>query len=106
MNPALVAPAGTVTVDGTVIALLLLARLTVRPSVPAAAFRVTVQESAPDPNKATLVQLNELKPVAPGAAPEPLRLITAELPVEELLVMFNCPEAAPAATGEKFTLKL
>jgi hypothetical protein len=50
VNPALVAPAGTATVDGTVIALLLLARLTVRPPLPAAAFRVTVQASAVDPN--------------------------------------------------------
>jgi hypothetical protein len=106
VNPALVAPAGTVTADGTVIALLLLARLTVMPPVPAAAFRVTVQESAPAPNKATLVQLNELKFVAPEAAPVPLRLITAELPVEELLVTANCPVAAPAAAGEKLTLKL
>src|ERR1700683_5267412 len=89
VNPALAAPAGTVTEDGTVTALLLLARLTTRPPLPAAALRVTVQVSAADPIRALLLQLNELKFVVLAAAPVPLRLITAELPVEELLVMFN-----------------
>jgi hypothetical protein len=61
VNPTLDAPEATVTVGGTAIALLLLARLIVRPPLPAAAFSVTVQASAVDPNRVLLVQLNELK---------------------------------------------
>ncbi len=79
VNPTLVPPAGTATAVGTVIALLLLAKLTVRPSLPAAAFKVTVHASAVDPSKALLVQLNELNDVVlavPLAEPVPLRLIT------------------------------
>jgi hypothetical protein len=76
-------------VDGTVIALLLLARLTTWPPLPAAALRLTVHASVVDPNRALLVQLNELKVVAPEVVPVPLRLITAELPVEELVVTVN-----------------
>lgn len=44
---ALVAPAATVTVAGTPTAELLLARLTVRPPLAAAVFRMTVQLSVP-----------------------------------------------------------
>jgi hypothetical protein len=44
LNAAVVAFASTVTLAGTVTAALLLARLTLMPSLGAAAFRVTVQE--------------------------------------------------------------
>ena len=47
VNAALVAPAATVTDAGTVTALLLLARLTANPPVPAAAVSVTVHASVP-----------------------------------------------------------
>jgi hypothetical protein len=88
VNPALVAPAGTVTVDGTVIALLLLAKLTVRPPLSAGPFSVTVQASSVDPNRALLVQLNELKVVL-AVAPIPLRLITVVSPLEALLAIVS-----------------
>src|ERR1700739_162235 len=48
VNPALLALAGTTTVAGTVTAALLLARLTLRPLLPAAPDSVTVQVSLPD----------------------------------------------------------
>ena len=49
VNPALIAPAGTVTVAGTVTAALPLERLTASPPVAAAADRPTVQASVPAP---------------------------------------------------------
>jgi len=57
---AVVAPAATVTLAGTVTALLLLARLTVNPPVGAAALNVTVQLSVPAPVNDPLVQLRAL----------------------------------------------
>jgi hypothetical protein len=66
---ALVAPAATVTVVGTVIAVLLLERLTFSPPVGAAAFRVTVQTSVPAPVKDELPHVNALNAaVEPAAA--------------------------------------
>jgi hypothetical protein len=109
VNPALVAPAGTVTADGTVIALLLLARLTGRPPLTAAAFTVTVQLSVADPIRALLVQLNELNDdvlVAPLVALAPLRLITIVSLLDALLAIIICPAATPVEAGENFTLKL
>src|ERR1039458_10415995 len=44
----------------------------------------------------------ELVPVVPV----PLRLITAVLLVDELLVMVSCPVAAPAAVGSNSTLSV
>ena len=38
-----------------------------------------------------------------GPPPNPLRLITAELPVEELLAMVSWPVAAPATAGSNCT---
>jgi hypothetical protein len=76
MNPALVAPAGTVTVTGTMTAGLLLARLAVSPPLGAAAFSVTVQASVADPVRALLVQFNELNVVVPTVVAVPLRPIT------------------------------
>ena len=77
-NPAVVAPAVTVTVAGTVTALLLLARLTGNPPPAAAAFSPTVQLSVPAPVIELLVQLN---PVSTGT-PVPVRLTAVEVPVE------------------------
>src|SRR5271170_2224697 len=60
--------AGTVTVAGTVTAALLLARLTLRPPLAAAAVNVTVQLSLPDPVMDALLQVSPLS--APGAGLE------------------------------------
>jgi hypothetical protein len=88
VNPALVAPAGTVTVLGTVTAELLLVRFTISPPLGAAVLSVTVQASVPDPVTVPLLQDSAFNAVG-AAVPVPLRVITAELPVEELLVMAN-----------------
>ena len=69
----------------------LLARFTANPPLAAAAFSVTVQLSVPAPVIDPLVQLNALN----TGRPVPLRLITVEVPLEELLVNVNEPEAAP-----------
>ena len=60
VKPALDAPAGTVTLPGTVTALSLLDRLTARPPVPAAPVSVTVQASVPAPVIVPLAQLKLL----------------------------------------------
>jgi hypothetical protein len=84
VNPALLALAGTVTVAGTVTAALLLARLTLKPPLPAAAVSVTVQLSLPDPVIDALLQESALNAPVP-AVPVPVRLITAVPLVDELL---------------------
>jgi hypothetical protein len=88
VNAALVALAGTVTVAGSVTAVLLLNRVTLSPPLAVAAFSVTVQASVPEPVMDPLVQVSVLN--TPGAGvPVPLRLIIAVPLVEELLVMVN-----------------
>jgi hypothetical protein len=99
---ALLAPAATVTEAGTVTAVLLLARLTVNPPLGAAAFSVTVQLSVPAPVMDPLAQVSALS----AGTPVPLRLTTADDPLEEVLVMVSWPAAIPVAVGEKSTLKL
>jgi hypothetical protein len=79
---ALVTPAATVTVDGTVTSELLLDRFTVKPPLAAAALSDTVQLSVPAPVMDPLLQLSALS----TGTPVPLRLTTVEDPVEELLV--------------------
>ena len=88
VNPALVAFAGTVTVAGTVTAALLLDRFMVNPPLPAAEVSVTVQASVPDPVMEPLLQERPLN-AAGTAVPVPLRVITVEAPVEELLLMLS-----------------
>ncbi|MFZ1941296.1 MAG: hypothetical protein WAU67_19495, partial [Terracidiphilus sp.] len=73
---ALVAPEATVTEAGTVTAALLLARLTAKPPVAAAAFRVTVQLSAPAP---VIEPFAQLSPLSTGV-PVPLKLIVCAVP--------------------------
>ncbi len=97
-----VAPGATVTDAGTVTAELLLARLTGSPPLAAAAFRVTEQLSVPAPVIEPLAQLSPLN----CGIPIPLRLTAVEVPVEELLVSVNVPEAAPAAPGSNCTLRV
>jgi hypothetical protein len=65
-NPALVAFAGTVTVAGTATAALLLLRPTLKPLLPAAELRVTVQASVPAPVRDAVPQ--EIALNAAGAA--------------------------------------
>jgi hypothetical protein len=71
---ALVALAATVTVAGTVTAALLLARLTLRPAIGAAAVSFTVQASDPAPVMAALPQETAL--TAGAASPTALMLTT------------------------------
>jgi hypothetical protein len=103
MNPTLVAFAGTVTVPGTVTAELLLDRFTLNPPPGAAAVSVTVHATVAAPTTAPLLQDSALSAAgASGAAePVPLRLTTAVLLVDELLVMVSCPVAAPGVVGLK-----
>jgi hypothetical protein len=110
VKPALVAPAATVTDAGTLTDPLLLPNVTVTPPVGAAALSATVQLSVPAPVIDPLVQVSALNagvlPVV--AVPVPLRFtvtVFAALPVE-LPVTINCPLAAPAPVGAKFTLTL
>jgi hypothetical protein len=99
---AVVAPAATVTEVGTVTAELLLARLTVKPPVGAAAFSVTVQLSVPAAVMELLAQLSALS----TGTPVPLRLTAVEAPVEELLVMVSELETAPAVVGSNCTVSV
>jgi hypothetical protein len=94
-KPALVAPDATVTAAGTVTEEELLARFTVNPPLAAAAFRVTVQASVPAPVIDALVQEMAVK----TGVPVPLRAMTADAPVEELLAIVSVPEAGPVAVG-------
>lgn len=104
-NPTLIALAGTVTEAGSVTAPALLERLTPSPPLPAAALNVTVQASVPAPVMVPLLQVNEFNPGA-LAVPVPLRLITADRLVEELLAMVSCPVAAPTIEGSNCRLSV
>jgi hypothetical protein len=95
-------PAATVTDAGTVTAVLLLAKLTANPPLAAAALNVTVQLSVPAPVIDPLVQLSPFN----TGTPVPLRLITVEVPLDELLVRVNEPLAAPAIVGSNCTVSV
>jgi hypothetical protein len=97
-----VAPAATVTLAGTVTAELLLTRLTANPLLPAAAFKVTVQLSVPAPAIDPLTQVNALS----TGSPLPLRLITVDVSLEELLVKVSEPDAVPDAAGSNCTVNV
>ena len=84
---ALVAPAGTITEAGTLMAVLLLARVTVWPPVGAPPDRVTVQESVPAPEIDALAQETDFSETTPA----PLILIAALGEVAELLAMLMEP---------------
>ena len=121
MKAALVAFAGTVTVEGTLTAALFVNRLTFNPADADGAFRVIVQRSVPAPVIDALLQVSALNVAEPiggtlgvvgglgGAVdaldvPIPLSAMTAVLPVDELLLTVNCPVWVPAATGLNCTL--
>jgi hypothetical protein len=97
-----VVPPATVTLAGTVTAELLLARLTVKPLLAAAVFRNTVHVSVPAPVIDPFAQLRRFK----TGNPVPVRLITVEVPLEELLVSVIVPEAAPAVRGSNCTVRV
>jgi hypothetical protein len=99
---AVVDPAATLTVAGTVTAVLLLVRPTTNPPPAAATFSVTVQLSVPAPVIDRLVQLSPLN----TGTPVPLRLITVDVPLEELLVNVSWPATAPAAAGSNCTVSV
>jgi hypothetical protein len=104
---ALVAPAATGTVAGTVTAESLLARFTVSPELPAAALSVTVQLSDAEPMMELFVQLKELSvPVGGAVVPVPLRSTTTDASPEALLAISSVPVAVPAVMGSNCTLKL
>lgn len=106
VNVALVAPASTVSVAGTVTALLPLDKLTASPPLPAAALSVTVQASVPGPVMDALVQENALTDALAGAeAPAPFRATTTVPSVEEVLVAVICPAAGPVASGLNCTFR-
>jgi hypothetical protein len=65
-NPTLEELAGTVTIDGTVTAELLLARLRSTPPLPAGPFSVTVQESVAAPVIEEVAQVSELTVASPA----------------------------------------
>jgi hypothetical protein len=102
LKPAVVAPAGTVTVAGTVTAVLLLVRPIANPPVAAAAFSVTVQLSVPAPVMELLVQVSAVS----TGTPVPVMPTIEVVPVEELLLMFSVPVAEPATAGSNCTVNV
>jgi hypothetical protein len=101
----LVAPAGTVTVAGTVSEELLEERFTVTPPLEAVALSVTEQASVPVSGIEPLAHVKELT----GGAlinPIPLMATTGSASVPALLVMESWPVAAPDVEGLKVTLKV
>jgi hypothetical protein len=100
----LVAPASTVIDAGTEIAALLLARLICIPPLPAAALRLTEQESVPNSGIALLLHVNAFN-TGPAVKPIPLNPTTEVAPVVALVVIVSCPLAAPATEGSKDTLR-
>jgi hypothetical protein len=105
---ALVAPAATITEDGTVTVALLLARFTEKPPSAAAAFNVTVHASVPEPIIELLLHASDVN-VGAGAftaRPVPLRLITSVPLIAASLVTVNKPFAAPEVDGSNCTFTL
>ena len=94
---ALVAPAATVTEEGTATADVLLDKATAWPPVGAAAFSVTVQVSVVAFVSEAPAQLRLLG----IACPVPVRVTVEVVPVEELLVRVSFPLAGPAVVGLK-----
>jgi hypothetical protein len=101
VKAAVVALPATVTDVGTLTALLLLLRLTVRPPLLAAEVRVTVQASVVAPVSEPLLQETALR--AAVACPVPLMLTVAVPPEVALLLMVSVPARAPAVVGSKLT---
>lgn len=98
VKAAVVAPAGTMAVPGTVSAELLLVRTTGTPPAGAAAVSVTVQASEAAPVRFALEHVSDCN-VPAVEAPVPLRLITVVPPVAALLLIVRDPVTAPAVVG-------
>jgi hypothetical protein len=94
-KPVLAAFAATVTVEGSVIAGLLLANVTTCPPLPATAFSVTVQASLLAPVMDALLHVSA--PITGNAVP--LSAIVAVAFVDEVLVMVSCALAVPDDAG-------
>ena len=107
VNAALVALAATVTVAGTLTAALLLDRLTLNPPLGATALSDTVQASLPAPVMDVLLHEIALNPAVVDGVPVPLRLTpTVGLVQLLLLVIVNCPAAAPVVPGANRTVSV
>jgi hypothetical protein len=92
---ALAEPAATVTDDGTVTAVLLLERPTVKPPLAAAALSTTVHVSVPEPVTEEFVHESAVS----TGTPVPLNATVVEPPEDELLTSVNCPLLVPARVG-------
>jgi hypothetical protein len=109
VNVALFPFAATVTEAGTVTAESLLARLTVPPLLPTAAFNVTEQLSVPAPVSVAVLHVSALTVACVGggfastAVPVPLRG-TVMVPPVALLTSVSVPAAVPAAVGLNSTV--
>lgn len=101
VNSAVVVLAGTVRVEGTLTAALLLDRFTTWPPLGAAELKVTVQTSVPAPVIEALTHERE----ASGLVPFPCRRTIAVGP-DELLATLNWPSDDPVEEGSnlRFTL--
>jgi hypothetical protein len=99
---AVVAPAAMVTDEGTVTAVLLLARPTANPPLAAATLTVTVHASVPAPVSDEFEQ----ESVESTGTPVPLKATVVEAPVEELLASVSWPVAGPAAVGSNCTVNV
>jgi hypothetical protein len=106
VKPALLAPCATVTVAGTVTALLLLLRFTVKPPELAELLRETTHASIAEPVIELRAQLSELSAAGFGITPVPLRPTSKAEPDKELLVKANWPVAAPVEEGSNCTLRV
>ena len=100
---AVVAPAATGTVAGTVTAVLLLPRKTLVPPVAAETLTITVQTSVVEPMTEALAQVIAVT----SGTPVPVRLIAVLVPAEllSLLGMVNAPVTAPATAGSNVRVK-
>lgn len=102
VNEALVEPAATIAVAGTVTSESLLVRFTTNPPLPAAAFSVTMHWSVPVPEIAVRVQFSPLRP----GTPVPLKLMIVDDPVDESVISVNWPVVAPAVAGSNCTFSV
>ena len=72
------------------------------PDIPLPAVQVKVTD---EPGR-TLPGVGLVRAAAVVEVPVPLRLMTDEAPVEELLAMVSAPVAAPAAVGSNWTVSV
>lgn len=102
MKAALVAPAVTVTEDGTETLVLLLVSATVLPPEGAAVLRVTVQVELPVPVIEEGVQLSELGTRTTGFT---VTVVVLETPEALAVTVTDCVELGEPAVAENVTLE-